>query len=68
MYTANGHYKSVVIALWLGKGPGIVVLLRKQSWRKGEKESGPWSPVQRLFVVLMLNIAGSNLSGEWVEG
>lgn len=40
MYTASGHYKSVVIALWLGKSPGAAVLLGKQSWRKAEKETG----------------------------
>lgn len=40
MYTASGHYKSVVIALRLGKSPGAAVLLGKQSWRKAGKETG----------------------------
>lgn len=37
------HCESVVIALGLGKSPGAVGLLRKQSWRKGERETGPYS-------------------------
>lgn len=51
-YTANGHYKGMVITLWLGKGPNIVVLLRKylRERERGSMGSGLQSEKTLLFL------------------